>query len=41
MKYITDWDKTDEEISIILQKNEKYNDGLGCVYKTVYCIELI
>lgn len=91
MKYINDWNKTDEETSIILQKNEKYynismssvknilheirnpayisavisypgkteeilrnedpnrqcrlyekyDDGWGCVYKNVYCIELI
>lgn len=26
MKYINDWNKTDEETSIILQKNEKYYD---------------
>lgn len=91
MKYITDWDKTDEEVSIILQKNEKYydiniisaenilhkvkrrshsltilsfpsktieilknedpkrqcrvyenfNDGWGCIYENIYCIELM
>lgn len=91
MKYITDWNKTDAETSIILQKNEKYynidiesvenilhyvrnpacsstissypseteevlknedpkrkcrvyrnyNDGGGCVYENVYCIELL
>lgn len=91
MKYITDWNKTDAETSIILQKNEKYYDisittvrnilyeaknslcvsavvsypskteevlknedpnrkcrvyenydsGCGCVYKNVYCIELL
>ena len=91
MKYINDWNKTDEETSIFLQKNEKYydisittvknilyevrnssyspaiasypsktielleredpnrqcrvyenyNSGWGCIYKNVYCIELI